>query len=58
MRRQRPMRLHLNKETLRNLSEQEMKEAAGGVTTVCQPTAISLCVCVTDECGTARGCGG
>jgi hypothetical protein len=45
------MKLRLNKETLRNLTEQDLKAAAGGATAVCtrycEPTAVSDCY----ECG-------
>lgn len=45
------MKLHLKKETLRNLSEADLKAAAGGVTArctgFCEPTGYSDCV----ECG-------
>ncbi len=59
MRRQKPMKLHLNKETLRNLAEREMQEVAGGATAFCQETGLSLCnPCVTDVCETRHQCGG
>lgn len=45
------MKLSINKETLRNLSDRDMKDAVGGATALCtnycQPTGASECY----ECG-------
>lgn len=44
-------KLHLNKETLRNLSDRDLKSAIGGATAGCQETGLSYCtVCPTESC--------
>jgi hypothetical protein len=42
-------KLHLNKETLRNLSDRDLKSAIGGATFHCVETGQSYCVqCVSE----------
>ena len=44
-------KLHLNKETLRNLSDRDLKSAIGGATFGCVDTGMSSCTaCVTESC--------
>lgn len=46
-------RLSLSKETLRNLSERDMQNVAGGGTTTCSGGSSSCTdTCATCECGT------
>jgi hypothetical protein len=61
MKRQITSKLHLNKETLRHLSERDLKGAVGGVTLICsancQPTGPSDCsACPTESCVTGGSC--
>lgn len=41
------MKLRVNKETLRNLSDRDLRDVVGGATAFCQPTGRSECY----ECG-------
>ena len=44
-------KLQLSKETLRNLSERDLKGAVGGVTQRCPPTSATDCSpCPTETC--------
>ncbi len=52
MKKQITTKLHLNKETLRNLSDRDLKSAIGGATALCQPTGLSYC----QECPTQGSC--
>jgi len=50
-------KLHLNKETLRHLSERDLQGAVGGATWACTPTGLSYCfVCPTESCITGGSC--
>jgi len=51
-------KLHLNKETLRHLSERDLQGAVGGrITDLCPPTGASNCLsCPTDSCITGGSC--
>jgi hypothetical protein len=50
-------KLHLNKETLRHLSERDLQGAVGGRTWACVPTGISYCLdCPTESCITGGSC--
>ena len=49
MKKQFTSKLHLNKETLRNLSDRDLKSAIGGSSFNCVETGMSYCVqCVTE----------
>lgn len=52
MKKQFTSKLHLNKETLRNLSDRDLKSAIGGATFNCVDTGLSICV----ECPTEGSC--
>jgi hypothetical protein len=61
MKKQITSKLHLSKETLRNLSERDLQGAVGGVTfrctNYCQPTGPSDCAaCPTESCLTGGSC--
>ena len=57
MKKQIVSKLHLNKETLRHLSERDLQGAVGGATFRCTPTGISDClVCPTESCITGGSC--
>jgi hypothetical protein len=43
-------KLHLNKETLRNLSESDLKNAVGGATFRCPTGATDCGPCITETC--------
>lgn len=45
MKKQITMKIRLRKETLLNLSGQELNGVAGGVTAFCQPTGWTYCQC-------------
>ncbi|MFN7962455.1 MAG: class I lanthipeptide [Thermoanaerobaculia bacterium] len=51
MKKQLTQKLTLNKQTLRNLSERDLKTAVGGVTVLCTRRCASTETC-TDSCGT------
>ena len=55
MQKNRKMKLHLNKETLRNLSERDLEGAVGGWTFTCGETQ-GLTACI--DCGTVASCQG
>jgi natural product precursor len=47
-------KLHLSRETVRNLNERQVRAVVGGATvTTCPETGLSNCQCVTDmyQCG-------
>ena len=51
MKKQFTSKLHLNKETLRNLSDRDLKSAIGGATFGCVETGMSYCTaCATESC--------
>jgi hypothetical protein len=51
MKKQITRKLELSKETLRNLSERDLKGAVGGISFICPPTGISNCnPCPTESC--------
>jgi hypothetical protein len=51
MKKQITTRLTLSKETLRNLSERDLKGVVGGVTAACPPTSATDCSpCPTESC--------
>jgi hypothetical protein len=51
MKKQFTSKLHLNKETLRNLSDRDLKSAIGGATFGCVETGLSYCTtCPTESC--------
>lgn len=51
MKKQITRKLELSKETLRNLSERDLKGAVGGISAICPPTGISDCSpCPTESC--------
>jgi hypothetical protein len=61
MKKQIASRLHLSKETLRHLSDRDLKGAVGGITAACSahctPTGPSDCdVCPTESCLTGGSC--
>lgn len=58
MKKQITSKLHLNKETLRHLSERDLQGAVGGVITInCPPTGPSDCAaCPTESCITGGSC--
>lgn len=58
MKKQITSKLHLNKETLRHLSERDLQGAVGGVTQVnCNPTGMTECFqCPTESCVTGDSC--
>ena len=49
MKKQFTSKLHLNKETLRNLSDRDLKSAIGGATFSCVETGLSYCVTCPTE---------
>jgi hypothetical protein len=59
MKKQITSKLHLNKETLRNLSDRDLKGVVGGIVTeTCPPTAPSNCEeCESESCITGLSCG-
>lgn len=58
MKKQITSKLHLNKETLRHLSDRDLRTVVGGVTTSCPPTAPSNCEeCESESCVTGGSCG-
>ncbi|HEV7237615.1 MAG TPA: class I lanthipeptide [Thermoanaerobaculia bacterium] len=58
MKKQITSKLHLNKETLRNLSDRDLKGVVGGVTQHCPPTGPSDCEdCPSESCITGGSCG-
>jgi hypothetical protein len=57
MKKQITSKLHLNKETLRNLSDRDLKSAIGGATWACVETGLSYCqTCPTDTCLSGGSC--
>lgn len=61
MKKQITSKLHLSKETLRNLSERDLQGAVGGATWrctgTCEETGISLCeLCPTETCLSGGSC--
>ncbi|HKR63194.1 MAG TPA: class I lanthipeptide [Thermoanaerobaculia bacterium] len=57
MKKQIVSKLHLNKETLRHLSERDLQGAVGGATYACSPTGLSYCFqCPTESCITGDSC--
>lgn len=52
MKKQFTTKLHLNKETLRNLSDRDLKSAIGGATWGCVDTGYSFCI----DCATGASC--
>lgn len=51
MKKQFNSKLRLNKETLRHLSDHDLKAAVGGATLRCPDTGLSICLpCPTDSC--------
>ena len=57
MKKQITSKLHLNKETLRHLSERDLQGAVGGATLRCTPTGLSDCqICPTESCITGGSC--
>jgi hypothetical protein len=58
MKKQITSKLHLSKETLRNLSERDLQGAVGGVvTSLCPPTGPSDCLaCPTESCISGGSC--
>lgn len=58
MKKQIVSKLHLSKETLRNLSERDLQGAVGGVTRVdCPETGMTQCFqCPTESCLTGGSC--
>ena len=56
MKKQITAKLQLNKETLRNLSDRDLKNAIGGATRICQETGLSFCQsCPTESCISGSG---
>lgn len=58
MKKQITSKLHLSKETLRHLSDRDLKGAVGGViTALCPPTGPSNCeTCPSESCITGGSC--
>jgi hypothetical protein len=50
MKKQITQKLQLSKETLRHLSERDLKGAIGGATVGCGETGLSDCTCPTVSC--------
>jgi hypothetical protein len=60
MKKQITSKLHLNKETLRNLSDRDLSGVVGGLPTQlhCPPTGPSNCeTCPSESCITGGSCG-
>lgn len=56
MKKQITTKLQLNKETLRNLSDRDLKNAIGGATRLCAPTGLTYCQpCATESCISGSG---
>ncbi len=56
MKKQITSKLHLNKETLRHLSDRDLKSAIGGATYNCVETGMSYCqTCPTESCISGSG---
>lgn len=57
MKKQITSKLHLNKETLRHLSERDLQGAVGGATYACTPTGMTYCFqCPSESCLTGPSC--
>jgi len=58
MKKQITSKLHLSKETLRHLSDRDLRGVVGGVTQTCPPTGPSDCeTCPSESCITGGSCG-